>query len=261
MGGVRDGENCVLNVAGWSEISTGLHEVPSDARGKLRLAPMTGAVENIGWVDEESFYVNLISSCASASIAVSIGDGTPDCKLLYGAQAVRTIGIKAAVFIKPYSNEKIIERFHWVEDVAECAGVDVDSWCIATMRGKASLEQKGEGELLALKRYFSHKGLPFVIKGIFTQRDVKIAQAVMPDIAYISNHGGRVETDRGSTAHFLAKHAAALKRCCGQLWVDGGVRSMADVRKALSWGADAVLAGRPFATALCQDKAFDRIVV
>ena len=260
MGGVRGGENFALNVAGWGQIPAGSHAVVKDARSHVRLAPMTGAVENIGWVDERSFYFDLISSCVSAGIALSIGDGTPDAKLLYGIEAVRSAGVKAAVFIKPYSNDRIIERFTWAADIAECAGVDVDSWRIATMRGKASLEQKGERELLALKSYFAHQGMPFALKGIFTQRDVKIAQTVMPDIAYISNHGGRVDTDQGSTAHFLVQNADVLKKCSGELWVDGGVRSMADVSKALSWGANVVLAARPFATALCQGRAFDDVL-
>ena len=260
MGGVGGGENCVLNAAGWGEIPAGSYTTTDDARGHVRLAPMTGAVENIGWADERSFYFALISSCVQAHIASSIGDGTPDAKLLYGIEAARAAGVKVALFIKPYPNDQIIERFTWAADIAECVGVDVDSWRIATMRGKAHLERKGERELLTLKHYFSHTGVPFAIKGIFTQTGVELAQAVMPDIVYVSNHGGRVETDRGSTAHFLAKHADLLKRCCGQLWVDGGVRSMADVRKALSWGADTVLAGRPFATALCQGKPFDGVV-
>ena len=260
MGGVRGGENFALNVAGWGEIPAGPYVPTDDARSHVRLAPMTGAVENIGWADEQSFYFDLIKSCASSGIAPSIGDGTPDAKLLYGAQAARAVGVKVAAFIKPYPNDQVIERFQWAQDVAECAGVDVDSWRIATMRGKVTLEQKGEGELMELKSYFSHKGVPFAIKGIFTQRDVQIAQALMPDIAYVSNHGGRVDTRRGSTAHFLAQNADFLKKCSGELWVDGGVRSMSDVSKALSWGADVVLAGRPFATALCQGKPFDDVL-
>ena len=195
-----------------------------------------------------------------AGIGTSIGDGTPDAKLLYGIEAVRSAGVKAALFIKPYPNDQLIERFTWGEDVAECAGVDIDSWRIATMRGKAHLERKGERELMEIKSYFSHKGLPFAIKGIFTQHDVQIAQALMPDIVYVSNHGGRVDTERGSTAHFLAQNASTLKKCSGELWVDGGVRCMADVKKALSWGADVVLAGRPFATALCQGKPFGGVL-
>ena len=88
---------------------------------------------------------------------------------------------------------------------------------------------------------------------MFTEHDRELVKEVKPDICYISNHGGRVDTVTGSTAEFLMKNADVLRANSGRLWVDGGIRSAADARKAASYGCDTVLLGRPLITALCRD--------
>lgn len=218
----------------------------------MRLSPIAGGVENVGWYDEKAFYFDLIAACARDGVPVSIGDGTPDEKFYWAVDAVRGAGIRAAVFIKPYSNERMLERFEAAKDIADYCGVDIDSFNIATMRGKASLERKSESSLLELKHAFNAQGIPFAIKGIFTRESVELALRVRPDVAYISNHGGRVETDSGSTAGVLAAHYRELLSCSSELWVDGGIRTMRDVRLAQSYGARCVLAGRPFIIMLGQ---------
>ena len=64
----------------------------------------------------------------------------------------------------------------------------------------------------------------------------------------VSNHGGRVLPFAPSTAEVLPEIVDAVK---GQtkIIVDGGIRSGADMVKALALGADAVLICRPFAVA------------
>lgn len=253
MGGVRNNENFILNCSGWKNIPSGPYKADSFS---VRLAPMTGAVENIGYPDERQFYFDLISGCKKAGIKLSIGDGTPDSKLKWGIEAVKSADTTAAVFIKPYSNKKICERFEWAEEIAECCGIDIDSYNIATMRNSVQLEKKDRAALMELKNFFSRKNIPFAIKGIFTQSDIELAKEIKPDIAFVSNHGGRVETDSGSTAEFLRKNYRALLSNCGQLWVDGGIRSKADCEKAGSYGVCEVLIGRPFASAVCRKKSF-----
>lgn len=259
MGGVRGNENFILNCKDWSKIPAG-SQAASDGAELVRLAPIAGGVENVGWHDEKSFYFDLINASVQGGVPVSIGDGTPDEKFHWAAEAVRTAGVKAAVFIKPYSNSVMLERFEIASDIAEYCGVDIDSFNITTMRGKAVLEKKDAGRLLELKRVFNAHGIPFVIKGIFTRESVELAREVRPDVAYISNHGGRVETDRGSTAEALAAYSRTLLGCAGELWVDGGIRSMRDVKKAQSYGARTVLAGRPFIIALCQNRPFNSVI-
>ena len=65
----------------------------------------------------------------------------------------------------------------------------------------------------------------------------------------VSNHGGRVLDQCPATAEVLAEIADAVGNDM-KILVDGGIRSGVDIFKALALGADAVLIGRPFVTAV-----------
>lgn len=257
MGGVDDNKNFISNCKAWSEISSGPF---FNQNVKIRLAPMTGAVENAGYGCERDFYFDLVNQCVKSDIPLSIGDGCPDEKLLWGIEAVESVHKKAAVFIKPYENKKILERIEWSEKIAESIGIDIDAYNIVTMRNKVNLEKKTEANLREIKNTLSGKGLPFILKGIFTSEDIELVRQIKPDVALVSNHGGRVPTVTGSSAEFLAANAEELKKYCGQLWVDGGIRYKRDVEKAASWGVQEVLLGRPFVTALCYKKSFEEVL-
>ncbi|MCQ2981670.1 MAG: alpha-hydroxy-acid oxidizing protein [Treponemataceae bacterium] len=249
MGGFNDSINFQLNCAAWNELSTD-YDGPL---ARIRLAPITGAVENIGYGDEIQYYRDMISACHNAGVLLSIGDGCPDIKLQAGIQAVKDLqGPKAAVFIKPYPDDVFLERMSWASDIAEAIGIDIDSYNIVTMRNLVHLERKTASALKALKKA---AGVPFIMKGVFTRQDLELAREVHPDVIVVSNHGGRVENRIGSTARFLQEHAAELKNCCGELWVDGGIRTRQDIQTASSFGVSQVLVGRPFITALCRSGA------
>ena len=89
---------------------------------------------------------------------------------------------------------------------------------------------------------------------------MELVKEVKPDVAFVSNHGGRIETHEGSSAEFLCANFKLLKSNCAELWVDGGIRSWSDAFKAQSYGASEVLVGRPFASALCKKISFDNIL-
>lgn len=262
MGGVRKNENFILNCSDWEivrkrniEKVKKFLELPPEFRiPSISIAPMTGAVENIGFAHESDFYNQIIQAMHKVGVGLCIGDGYPDEKLKFGIEALKKVKSEApdartSVFIKPYSNEKIIERFEWAKDCVKITGIDIDSYNILTMRNLVSLEKKSVSQLIEIK---NHIKMPFAIKGVFTKEDIKLVKEVMPDIVYISNHGGRIDTRKGSTAEFLAKYGEKLKKYCGELWIDGGIRSPNDVATAMALGANCVLVGRPFATALCQ---------
>ncbi|MBQ9205289.1 MAG: alpha-hydroxy-acid oxidizing protein [Treponema sp.] len=265
MGGVKNNENFILNCTDWEvvrnknikKIKKFLDLPPEFRIPAISIAPMTGAVENIGFAYESDFYDEIIQAMHEVGVGLCIGDGYPDEKLKFGIAALKrikdeTADARTSVFIKPYSNEKIIERFEWAKDYVKVAGIDIDSYNIVTMRNLVKLEKKSASQLIEIKK---HVKMPFAIKGIFKKEDIKLIKEVLPDIAYISNHGGRIETRKGSTAEFLAKYGSEIKKYCGELWVDGGIRTARDVATAQALGANCVLVGRPFASALCHGGA------
>ena len=258
----------------------------------LRCGPVTGAVENIGYEKEEDFYYPYLKAAADAGIGLCVGDGCPDLKLQLGIAAMKRLNeeigsvngvgasvdvgtsvdvatrapldtsvqaatpiditTRAAFFLKPYPDQRLYERLEWVKPYAEYIGIDIDSYNILTMRNLVSLERKSALQLENFRKRFD---VPFVIKGVFTDEDIALVKEVHPDVVYISNHGGRVETRIGSTADFLEKHAAELKKHCQEIWVDGGIRSRQDVQTALFYGADKVIFARPLIHAVFDNTA------
>ncbi len=256
MGGAFANRNFILNCASWDEFPVnGETDLP-----RIRLAPITGAVENIGYPHEGMFYPDMIEAAVEAGIDLSIGDGVPDEKLKYGIDALRCRGTRGAVFIKPYENYRIIERMEWSSDVAEILGIDIDSYNILTMRNLARLERKTTAQLRELRR--AADGKPFAIKGVFREEDIEMVEEVHPDIVVISNHGGRIETRVGSTAEALARWGGRLRKHAGEVWVDGGLRKRRDLLVAAGLGAATVMIGRPLISALTgggKEKAIIRV--
>jgi 4-hydroxymandelate oxidase len=87
-------------------------------------------------------------------------------------------------------------------------------------------------------------GLPLVVKGVLRGDDAARCIEAGADAVVVSNHGGRQVPGCIPTAMALPEVVEAVAGK-GEVYVDGGVRSGADVLKALSLGARAVLVGRP----------------
>ena len=260
LGGVMGGVNFQANYADWKALAATIDADELDAvevlPSKLRCGPVTGAVENIGYANEEDFYYPYLKNACHAGFGLCIGDGCPDEKLKFGIEAVEKIEGEAgsagtvpsaapldtAFFLKPYPQERLFERIEWIGPHARYIGIDIDSYNILTMRNLVNLERKTAAQL---EEFRKRTGVPFVIKGVFTDEDIELVKEVRPDVVYISNHGGRVETRKGSTADFLAAEGPKLKKYCDQIWVDGGIRTRHDIQTALYYGADQVIMARP----------------
>ena len=90
--------------------------------------------------------------------------------------------------------------------------------------------------------------LPILVKGVLTAEDAQLALQHGVDGIIVSNHGGRQVDGSVSALDALVEVRDALPEAV--VLMDGGIRTAADVIKAVALGADAVLLGRPFAYAL-----------
>src|SRR3954451_9446423 len=90
--------------------------------------------------------------------------------------------------------------------------------------------------------------LPLLVKGVLTADDARLALDHGIDGVIVSNHGGRQVDGAVAALDALVEVRDALPEAV--VLMDGGIRSAADVLKAVALGADAVLLGRPYAYAL-----------
>ncbi|WCT74471.1 alpha-hydroxy acid oxidase [Sphingomonas naphthae] len=90
----------------------------------------------------------------------------------------------------------------------------------------------------------AQSALPLVIKGIMTPEDAVLAADHGADAIIVSNHGGRLLEEGFATAEVLPAIAGSLDGRI-EILVDGGIRTGADIAKALALGARATLIGRP----------------
>jgi L-lactate dehydrogenase (cytochrome) len=84
-----------------------------------------------------------------------------------------------------------------------------------------------------------------VIKGVMSAEDAQAAADSGADGVIVSNHGGRQLDGVASSISRLPAVADAVGDRL-EVWMDGGVRSGADIAKAVALGADGVLIGRPW---------------
>lgn len=91
--------------------------------------------------------------------------------------------------------------------------------------------------------------MPIVLKGILHPDDARRAREAGMDGVVVSNHGGRQVDGAIGALDALPGVAEAIGGAAAVLF-DSGVRTGADVLKAIALGADAVLLGRPYVYAL-----------
>lgn len=258
MGGVKNSRNFIENCEGWKKI---YKEISNDSKKiselknikvlpkHIGIAPVTGAVQNIGFENEKDFYLPYFFSAKKTGISICVGDGFPDEKLEYGIEACKKLGEMGYFFFKPYPDDVLKKRINMAKPYGIAMGMDIDAYNIATMRNLVHLEKKNAAQLEWFRKESS---LPLMIKGVFSEEDLELCKSVHPEIIVVSNHGGRVDAQDGSTADFLKKYVEKLKSVCNEIWVDGGIRCFEDIQTALFLGASKVLIARPFISGLCK---------
>jgi isopentenyl diphosphate isomerase/L-lactate dehydrogenase-like FMN-dependent dehydrogenase len=173
-------------------------------------------------------------------VMAEVYDGTAEAILKYKGLGVPTI--------KPWRKEEIMEKIKIAENAgAKAIAMDIDAagLTMLAVQGKPVFPVGFE----TLSELIASTKLPFIIKGIMTVAGaIKAVDAGAYGIV-VSNHGGRVLDDTPATLDVLPEILQAVEGRV-KVFIDGGIRTGLDVFKALAMGADAVLIGRPFASAV-----------
>jgi len=86
-------------------------------------------------------------------------------------------------------------------------------------------------------------GGPFMLKGVGTAEDAKLAVEHGVDVVWVSNHGGR-QLDHALGSLDVLPEVVQAVGGRASIVVDGGIQRATDVLKAIALGADAVAVGR-----------------
>lgn len=211
-------------------------------------APIGGVSFNMGGGRSEQEYIDaVIHGCAARGTLGCTGDGVPPFILDAACTALTAAGGRGIPFIKPWEDQELFEK---LERVLACGvpmvGMDIDAAGLVTLRKMGRPVSPRSAK--ELQRIRERTPVPFILKGIMTPDQARLAVDAGMDAIVVSNHGGRVLDGTPGTAEVLPAVARAVGHQIPVL-VDGGVRSGGDVLKMLALGARAVLIGRPFSVA------------
>lgn len=261
MGGAGTGGSFQAAVAALAKIKLNMRTIHATAEPdtsltllgqKLTLpvlaAPVAGLKINMACdMDEGEYALEYLAGCREAGTLGCFGDAVPDFIYQAGLDALHKLGGRGVPVVKPFEDEYLLPKLDQAKEAgAPMVGMDIDAAGLITPRlmGRPVSPKTPQ----KLKEIISYTPLPFILKGIMTPDEARLAQEAGAAGIVVSNHGGRLLDHLPGTAEVLPAIAKAVKGKITIL-VDGGVRSGADVLKMLALGADAVLIGRPFAWA------------
>lgn len=190
----------------------------------------------------------LVSACAEYGIAAFTGDGVDSNVMVAATKAIqKTDGIGIPT-VKPWNLDTIKEKMDLVHaSKAFAVAMDIDAAGLPFLKNLDP--PAGSKTVEELRQIIKLAGAPFIVKGVMTVKGALKAKEAGADAIIVSNHGGRVLDQCPATAEVLETIANAVGDTM-KILVDGGIRSGADVFKALALGADGVVIARPFVTAV-----------
>lgn len=190
----------------------------------------------------------LVSSCASEGILAFTGDGTNPDVMKAATKAIKNVNGLGIPTVKPWNIDTIKEKLSLVkESNAIAVAMDIDAAGLPFLKNMNP--PAGPKSVEELKEIIKLSEKPFIVKGIMTVAGALKAKEASAYAIVVSNHGGRVLDQCPATAEVLGEIVDAVDGTM-KVFVDGGIRSGADVFKALALGADGVLICRTFVTAL-----------
>ena len=194
--------------------------------------------------DIREYNDDVMNACASEKIIGTFGDGLSKDTLPSGLKSALKYSAAAIPVLNPLSNDEIKANIDIIKEY-QCPAlcIVIDSAGLPHLRkSNSNAGVKSVDDLRMLKEY---AGMPFIVKGVLNAKVAEKAIDAGADVIIVSNHGGRVLPYAPATADVLPEIADAV---CGRakIIVDGGIRSGADIFKALALGADMVMICRPF---------------
>lgn len=190
----------------------------------------------------------LVPACADVGIAAFTGDGTNPAVMAAATEAVKKQGGKGIPTVKPWDINTLTEKLTMIKASGSFAvAMDIDAAGLPFLKNLTP--PAGSKTVEELREIVKMAEVPFIVKGIMTVKGALKAKEAGAAAIVVSNHGGRVLDQCPATAEVLEEIAAAVGTDM-KVFVDGGIRSGVDVFKALALGADAVLIGRPYVTAV-----------
>lgn len=198
--------------------------------------------------DDLAYNNVLVQACAAAGIAAFTGDGTNP-KVMEGATAAIAANGGAGIpTVKPWDVDTVAHKMALAREAGCFAlAMDIDAAGLPFLQGLTP--PAGSKTVEQLREIAAAAGVPFILKGILTPNAARKAVEAGAAAIVVSNHGGRVLDECPATAEVLPAIVEAVGGKT-KIFVDGGIRSGADVFKALALGADGVLIARPFVTAV-----------
>ena len=152
--------------------------------------------------------------------------------------------------------KEMLDRVKDAGYIGLCITVDTDHysrrerpmltrWMPPTQRGRQSSDPSHAAAVTwdTVDKIKSYAGLPFMLKGIATAEDARIAVEHDVDVVWVSNHGGR-QLDHGQGTMEMLPEVVEAVDGRAEIILDGGVQRGADIVKAVALGARAVALGK-----------------
>lgn len=199
-------------------------------------------------LDDVAYNDILVSACADAGIAAFTGDGTNPGVMEAATDAIKNAKGRGIPTVKPWNIDTIRDKMELVRNSGAFAvAMDIDAAGLPFLKNMTP--PAGSKSVEELSEIVKAANAPFIVKGIMTVKGALKAKEASASAIVVSNHGGRVLDQCPATAEVLEEIVKAVDGSM-KIFVDGGIRSGADVLKAIALGADAVIIARPFVTAV-----------
>ena len=256
------GTGFIRNYQKWQEICVNLDTIGENSPPDTHLdlfgrrfdlpvfaAPIGAMKLHYGDLYDDAAYNDiLVPACRRAGIAAFTGDGVDPAVMASALRAIGSEGGCGVPTVKPWNMELIREKMASAQAAAPFAiAMDIDAAGLPFL--KNCDPPAGSKTVEELQRISQWAERPFLLKGIMTVRGAEKALSAGAAGIVVSNHGGRVLDQCPATAEVLPEIVEAVGGKL-KIFVDGGIRTGMDIFKALALGADAVLIGRPFVTAV-----------